>query len=171
MDCWDIDIFQKKKEFGNNEDTYNYISERYDNIKNIINLFNEKNIPIINADYCADSPGHNYKSNIDKRFQEFDFTYSSPSKYDVRNFKDKTVFFAGGSLDQCLFQTRSLSYKNINCKNKYILKDCIYQGDWYDIKEFKKKFIINNILDYEKLFYKKYNIQILNNNEIKEMLY
>jgi nicotinamidase-related amidase len=66
--------------------------------------------------------------------------------------KFKTLYIAGISLDQCVYHTRSLSYRNVKHKNKKLILDCCIQGRHPDPRTLgrRAKDLFSSLEDIEK---------------------
>tara|TARA_R110000824_G_scaffold67377_5_gene174487 strand:+ start:14009 stop:14524 length:516 start_codon:yes stop_codon:yes gene_type:complete len=97
-----------------------YMYYKVTNIINTLQYCKKNEIPMVKANYMFDNYGDS------PILKDFNFEYDT-SRLPNFNFFE-TVYFAGGSLDQCIYHTRPLSYDNVDHKNKKIILNSCWQG-------------------------------------------
>lgn len=96
-----------------------YESEKLENIVNTLQFCKENNISTLNALYQPYTETHPSVS-------QHEFNFNLQDKVDL--FEYDRIYFTGISLDQCVYNTRALSYLNVPHNDKKIILNCSILG-------------------------------------------
>ena len=129
--------------------------ECQENIRETLDFCKERGIHTLDANYIKGLVSPN------PVVGDFEFDYDLNNVPNLQQFE--ALYYAGISLDQCIYRTRHLSYANVQHPNKKVVLDCCIQGFLHDEQTIgrpkSKRFAdLDDYEQYKNMFLNKRNV-------------